>query len=93
MMDKENINNKDDNKNQDPEDPIKYKDEDKPSRILRVITVVIYLTSVSMVALLLSLYYIFFWTPQREYTSRLEGTDEMNQDLDDYHNYHTHGHT
>jgi hypothetical protein len=51
------------NKSQDAEDPpIKYKDDDKPSRVLRVLTVVVYLTMVSMVALLLSLYYIFLWS-------------------------------
>jgi hypothetical protein len=60
MMDKENTNN---NKSQDVEDPpIKLKDDDRPSRVLRVITVMVYLTAVSMVALLLSLYYIFLWS-------------------------------
>lgn len=49
-------------KEQDAEDPIKYRDEDKPSKVLRAFTVSVYLFSVSFVAILLSLYYIFLWS-------------------------------
>lgn len=46
----------------DAEDPIKMKDDEKPSKFLRVITVSAYLFSVSFAALMLSLYYIFIWS-------------------------------
>lgn len=55
------------NEDADAEDPIKYTDEDKPSKILRVITVSVYLFSVSFVAILLSLYYIFLWSKTKKY--------------------------
>lgn len=47
---------------QDAEDPIKLKEEEKPSKFLRVITVSAYIFSVSFAALMLSLYYIFIWS-------------------------------
>lgn len=47
---------------QDVEDPIKLKEEDKPSKFLRVVTVSAYMFSVSFAALMLSLYYIFIWS-------------------------------
>lgn len=80
MMDKRG----DSTRTHDAEEPVKYKDEDKPSRILRVITVIIYLSSVSMVALLLSLYYVFLWNPHREYTSRQEGSEDLHQNLSSF---------
>lgn len=46
----------------DAEDPIKLKEDDKPSKLLRVITVSAYIFSVSFAALMLSLYYIFLWS-------------------------------
>jgi len=49
-------------KDKDVEDPIKYGNEEKPSKVLRALTVSIYLFSVSFVAILLSLYYIFLWS-------------------------------
>jgi hypothetical protein len=49
-------------KDQDIEDPIKYGEDEKPSKVLRALTVSIYLFSVSFVAILLSLYYIFLWS-------------------------------
>lgn len=45
----------------DAEDPIKNKEDDKPSKLLRVVTVSAYIFSVSFAALMLSLYYIFIW--------------------------------
>ena len=51
-----------DSQSQDVEDPIKLKEEDKPSKFLRVITVSAYMFSVSFAALMLSLYYIFIWS-------------------------------
>lgn len=51
--------------NKDVEDPIKLKEEDKPSKFLRVITVSAYIFSVSFAALMLSLYYIFIWSKSR----------------------------
>lgn len=50
------------NKDKDVEDPIKLKEEEKPSKFLRVITVSAYIFSVSFAALMLSLYYIFVWS-------------------------------
>ena len=52
----------DNKQNQDPEDPIKVKDEDRSSKFVRAITVSVYLFSVSFVAILLSVFYIFFWS-------------------------------
>lgn len=51
-----------DSQNKDVEDPITLKDDDKPSKFLRVITVSAYIFSVSFAALMLSLYYIFIWS-------------------------------
>lgn len=48
--------------NKDVEDPIKLKEDEKPSKFLRVITVSAYIFSVSFAALMLSLYYIFIWS-------------------------------
>lgn len=50
------------NSSQDVEDPIKLRNDDKPSKILRVITVSAYIFAVSFAALMLSLYYIFLWS-------------------------------
>jgi hypothetical protein len=55
-----------DSQNKDVEDPIKLKDEEKPSKFLRVITVSAYIFSVSFAALMLSLYYIFIWSKLNE---------------------------
>lgn len=46
----------------DAEDPIKMNEDDKPSKLLRVVTVSAYIFSVSFAALMLSLYYIFIWS-------------------------------
>lgn len=46
----------------DVEDPIKLKEDEKPSKFLRVITVSAYVFSVSFAAMMLSLYYIFIWS-------------------------------
>ena len=51
-----------DSQNKDIEDPIKLKEEEKPSKLLRLITVSAYIFSVSFAALSLSLYYIFIWS-------------------------------
>ena len=49
-------------KDQDVEDPIKSGNDEKPSKLLRALTVSVYLFSVSFVGILLSLYYIFLWS-------------------------------
>lgn len=51
-----------DSKDKDVEVPIKLKEDDKPSKFLRVVTVSAYVFSVSFAALMLSLYYIFIWS-------------------------------
>ncbi|CAH1393212.1 unnamed protein product [Nezara viridula] len=34
-------------------------------KLVRVLTVIVYVFSVSLAAIILSLYYVFFWTPQK----------------------------
>lgn len=56
----------------DSPEPIQISKEDQyfrpsPSKIIRVLTVVAYILSVSMAAILLSIYYIFMWSEQRHY--------------------------
>lgn len=48
--------------NKDAEDPIKLKEEERPSKFLRLVTVSAYIFSVSFAALSLSMYYIFIWS-------------------------------
>lgn len=62
----------------DAEDPIKLKEDDKPSKLLRVITVSAYIFSVSFAALMLSLYYIFLWSKLHlEYISFSKTTEKF----------------
>lgn len=44
------------------EGDIKIVDDEKPSKVVRVFTVGFYLFSVSLVSILLAVYYIFLWS-------------------------------
>ncbi|XP_071649028.1 uncharacterized protein [Temnothorax longispinosus] len=50
-------------KDQNPADPSDIYENRKPKKIIRVVTVMAYLLSVSFVGILLSAYYIFLWEP------------------------------
>lgn len=71
-------------KDSDAEDPIKYSDEDKPSKVLRALTVSVYLFSVSFVAILLSLYYIFLWSKETLLFSRLLKKKNRDQKIESF---------
>jgi len=54
-----------------PEIRQQQKEEEAESKIVKMLTVMAYLSSVSMGAVVLSLYYIFLWDPQIPTQKRL----------------------
>jgi hypothetical protein len=53
------------------EQPEQKQEEESESKIIRILTVMAYLSSVSMGAVLLSMYYIFLWDPKIPTQKRL----------------------
>ncbi|KAJ3637811.1 hypothetical protein MTP99_001238 [Tenebrio molitor] len=51
-----------------PKDNALFEPKPKP-KVIRVLTVLAYILSVSMAAILLSIYYIFMWNEQKTYTA------------------------
>nr|XP_045586340.1 mastermind-like domain-containing protein 1 [Procambarus clarkii] len=67
--------------------PVRTPDEGKESKyepkqnkkIVRLLTVIAYVISVSMAAIILSLYYVFLWDPQMKYPSKLKQGSPANK--------------